>query len=57
MDADYYPGEAGGRQKFEPPGPEIAQIRLKSTLPLVPPKPNELESAARMVILRAAFGT
>ena len=25
--------------------------------PLVPPKPNELDSATRIVILRAAFGT
>ena len=46
----------GGRQ-FQPPGAEVAQIRLKRTLPLVPPKPNELDSAVRIDILRATFGT
>ena len=34
-----------------------AQLRVKTRLPLVPPKPNELDSAARIGILRALFGT
>jgi len=33
------------------------QIRLKTSVPLVPPKPNELEIAVRIAILRAVFGT
>src|SRR6185503_97485 len=31
--------------------------RARTSVPLVPPKPNELESATRIGILRAAFGT
>lgn len=35
----------------------VVQRRLKTKLPLVPPKPNELESAVPIFILRAVFGT
>ena len=37
--------------------PGVVQKRLKTRLPLVPPKPNELESAVSIFILRAVFGT
>ncbi len=47
-------GEAPGRQQLNAVG---AQTRARTSVPLVPPKPNELESATRIGILRAVFGT
>ena len=35
----------------------LAQTRVKISVPLVPPNPNEFESAARIGIARAVFGT
>ena len=57
VDGQYEPGiDTRGRQvKSVRLG--VVQRRLTTRLPLVPPKPNELESAVPIFILRALFGT
>jgi hypothetical protein len=55
-EASHGDGESASRRGcalFTVPG----QTRPKINEPLVPPKPNELDSAARIVIWRAVFGT
>ena len=47
-------GQNPGTGKLEA---RAAQGRANTSVALVPPKPNELESATRIGILRAAFGT
>lgn len=46
------------RPRWPEPHPQrVAQTRVKIRVPFVPPKPNELDSAARMGISRAVCGT
>ena len=67
--AGHHDGERGARcamqqedQRSQDPGAGKLQARAaqgcaKTSVALVPPKPTELESATRIDILRAAFGT
>src|SRR5262245_10809028 len=57
MDAKDHGGKVPRRCERERERPGPVQARAKTRLPFVPPKPNELEIAVRMVILRAVLGT
>lgn len=57
VDSQYQPRIHSRGRQFKSVRPGVVQRRLKTRLPLVPPKPNELESAVPIFILRAIFGT
>ncbi len=57
MNRERQTGQGRGTTQFDAQWRRTGQRRENISVPFVPPNPKEFESAVRMTILRAVFGT